>query len=349
MRAVTVPFFISHQGCPHICVFCDQRTISGSDGALPDSGQILSTIDQWRETAGGRPLEVAFFGGTFTALPHDIQASLLEPLQKLLEDRIVQSIRLSTRPDYIDSDRVVWLAGMGVTTIELGVQSMDDAVLAASGRGHSGADSLYALNCIKNAGLTAGAQLMPGLPMDTPISSLDSLERVISAGADFLRIYPTVVLSGTELERKYLSGEFIPLTLDRGVALCAILLQRSMQAGIPVIRTGLQADSGLNSANIVAGCWHPAFGQLVRSRMYSDLIDQAVAPDEYVTLHCHSTRISDLLGMKKYNLRRQAERGVVMQVLSDPDLEREELRVTVKNSSKIYSIITDLHYSIHEV
>jgi histone acetyltransferase (RNA polymerase elongator complex component) len=349
VKTVTVPFFISHQGCPHTCVFCDQRTISGASGVLPTAEQIRARIDLWRSTAGDRPLEVAFFGGTFTALPEEVQAELLAPLQPLLENGTLDSVRISTRPDYIDADRVAWLSERGVRTIELGVQSMDDTVLAASGRGHSAAESVNAIRCIKSRGLSVGAQLMPGLPGDTPISSLASQEQVISAGADFLRIYPTVVLQGTELARRYAAEEFIPLPLDRGVSLCKLLLQRAMQADIPVIRIGLQADHGLDAESVLAGCWHPALGQLVRSQLYADLVCRFVPPGQRVTVYCHPARLSDVMGVKRSNLQRQAERGVQMQVVPDVVLKREELKVEIEEISTIYSVIKDLHYSIHEV
>ncbi len=349
MKPVTVPFFISHQGCPHTCIFCDQRTISGADGALPATEDICDKIHLWRSTARGRPLEVAFFGGSFTALPEAAQAGLLDPLQALLKDGTVDSVRISTRPDYIEVNRVAWLSERGVSTIELGVQSMDDAVLAASGRGHSAAKSVNAIRCIKSRGLSVGAQLMPGLPGDTPDSSLASLEQVIAAGADFLRIYPTVVLRGTELARRYTAGEFVPLPLDRGVSLCKLLLQRAMQADIPVIRIGLQADTGLNTESVLAGCWHPALGQMVRSQLYADLVCSYVSPGQRVTVYCHPARLSDVVGVKRGNLQRQAEREVQMQVVPDVTLKKEELKVEIEEISTIYSIIKDLHYSIHEV
>lgn len=349
MKPVTVPFFISHQGCPHTCVFCDQRTISGRNGTLPTAGQMCGTIDLWRSSAGDRPLEVAFFGGTFTALPEKIQAELLAPLQPLLDDGTVDSVRISTRPDSINSARVAWLSERGVRTIELGVQSMDDSVLAASGRGHSAADSLGAIRCIKDLGVKVGAQLMPGLPSDTPLSSLASLEQIINVGADFIRIYPTVVLQGTELARRYQAGEFTPLSLDRGIALCKRLLQRAMQAGIPVIRIGLQADQGLNAESVLAGCWHPALGQLVRSQLYADLVSRFVPANQPVTVYCHPTRLSDVTGMKRINLQRQLERGVRMQVVPDATLQKEVLKVQTEGSSVTYSIVTDINYSIHEV
>lgn len=341
MKPVTVPFFISHQGCPHTCVFCDQRTISGSTGALPTAEQIRAKIDLWRSTAGGRPLEVAFFGGTFTALPEQIQSELLAPLQPLLNNGTLVSIRISTRPDCIDDDRVAWLFEKGVRTIELGVQSMNDTVLIASGRGHSAADSRYAIRSIKNGGLAVGAQLMPGLPGDAPATSLTSLEQVIAAGVDFIRIYPTIVLRGTELAQRYLAGDFIPLSLDRGIDVCAILLQRAMQSGIPVIRIGLQADTGLDAESVLAGCWHPALGQLVRSKLYADLINRFVLPGERVTLFCHPARLSDVVGVKQENMLNQAARGVRMRVVADTRLKRDELKVKNEYSYDIYSIIKD--------
>lgn len=349
MKPVTVPFFISHQGCPHACVFCDQRTISGANGALPTPGQIHDRIDRWRSTAGERPLEVAFFGGTFTALPDKIQSDLLSPLQPLLKNGILSSVRISTRPDYVTANHVEWLSGMGVRTIEIGVQSLDDAVLAASGRGHSAADSLNALLCVKNAGLIVGAQLMPGLPGDSPASSLDSLEQVIAAGADFLRIYPTVVLEGTELARRYVAGEFIPLSLERGLFLSKLLLHRAMQAGVPVIRVGLQAEAGLNAGSVLAGCWHPALGQLVRSQLYEDIIRRFVLPGQCVTVFCHPARLSDMMGMKRGTLLRQARRGVQMKISSDATLALEEIKVVTEETSAIYSIIKDNIYLTHEV
>lgn len=349
MKTVTVPFFISHQGCPHTCVFCDQRAISGASGVLPNAEQIRDRIALWRATSGARPLEVAFFGGSFTALPEETQAELLAPLQPLLENGTLDSVRISTRPDYMDAGRVAWLSQKGVRTIELGVQSMDDSVLAASGRGHFATDSLNAISCVKKLGVRVGAQLMPGLPGDTPASSLASLEQVIAAGADFLRIYPTVVLQGTELARRYAAGTFVPLSLDRGVSLCKLLLQRAMQSGIPVIRIGLQADQGLDSESVLAGCRHPALGQLVRSRLYMDLLCRYIPSGQSATVNCHPARLSDVVGMKRSNLQSHAERGVQIQVVPDAALGKEELTIRTEDSAVTYSIISDLHYSIHEV
>jgi histone acetyltransferase (RNA polymerase elongator complex component) len=348
VKPVTVPFFISHQGCPHTCVYCDQRLISGSNGNLPAAEEMFGKVDIWRMTAGVRPLEVAFFGGSFTALPESIQEELLAPLQVLLKEGTVRSVRISTRPDCIDDSHVEYLAEMGVRTIELGVQSMNDAVLAASGRGHTASQSEAAIRCIKKQGLAVGAQLMPGLPADTPVHSLDTLDRVIAAGADFIRIYPTVVLRGTELAKSYAAGDFVPLTFERGVSLCKLLLHRAMLAGVDVIRIGLQVDEGLNEDSVLAGCWHPSLGQIVRSGLYGDLLCLMISPlpeSLPVTVKCHPRRVSDVIGLAKANLERLQLCGRAVEVVSDNGLVEEELMVDIFNGN----IITDLHYSIHEV
>lgn len=349
MKPVTVPFFISHQGCPHTCVFCDQRTISGADGRLPTADEMLSKIAAWQSTAAGRTFEAAFFGGSFTALSRETQVRLLAPLQPLLASGGIAAIRLSTRPDYVDDEQVAWLKKSGVRTIELGIQSLDDAVLTASGRGHSAAQSEAAMACVKRHGLALGAQLMPGLPGDTPLSSLTSLERVIAAGADFARIYPALVIRGTELAQRYAAGDYIPLGLERGVSLCKLLLQRALQAGLPIIRIGLQADDGLTAETVLAGCWHPSLGQVVRSQLYRDLIDRHVVPGENITVLCHPARLSDVLGQKKCHLQDFAGRGVQARVLPDVSLEKTELVIINDSESFKYDLLTDLHYSIHEV
>lgn len=349
MRPVTVPFFISHQGCPHTCVFCDQRTISGSAGRLPGADEMLSKIAVWRASSGGRDMEVAFFGGSFAALPEETQARLLEPLQPLLKSGELAGVRLSTRPDSIDARRVAWLKENGVRTIELGIQSLDDEVLTASGRGHSADQSEAAMACIKRHGLRLGAQLMPGLPGDTPQASLTSLERVIAAGADFIRIYPALVLRGTELARRYAAGDYLPLDLKGGIALCKLLLLRALQADLPVIRIGLQADQGLNADTVLAGCWHAALGQLVRSGLCRDLIGRHVYPGEEVIIRCHPSRLSDVLGQKKCHLNELAERGIRARVLPDAALEINEIAI-LKNTERFnYNLLNDLHYSIDEV
>src|SRR5512133_75855 len=351
MRKVTVPFFISHQGCSHTCVFCDQRAISGSAGDIPGAEDILAKIETWQRTAGDRPLEVAYFGGSFTAMPVAVQDHLLQPLQSLLASGQIMSVRISTRPDCIDDATVKRLAQQGITTIELGVQSMDDGVLDRSARGHSAADSEAAIRCIKAGGLAVGAQLMPGLPDDTAAKSFNSLKRVIAAGADFLRLYPVIVLRGTELARRFQSGEYVPMSVDEGVQLCKVLLHESMLSAVPVIRIGLQADEGLNQTTVLGGCWHPSLGRLVRSELYFDLLCallSGVPAGLPCTIRCHPSRISEVTGQGRINLERLGQRVASAQVTADETLTKEELIIDSLHHSIKGNIVTDLHYTIEE-
>ena len=351
MKKVTVPFFISHQGCFHTCVFCDQRTISNSAGDIPSADQILEKISAWKKTSGDRPLEVAYFGGSFTSLPEVVKENLLQPLQGLLTTGVIRSVRVSTRPDCIDHATVSRLAHLGVTTIELGVQSMDDGVLECAERGHTAADSSAAIRCIKDGGLCAGAQLMPGLPGDTPFKSMYSLRQVIAAGADFLRFYPVVVLRGTELARRFQAAEYVPLNVGDGVQLCKVLLHESLLAAVPVIRIGLQADHGLNTSTILGGCWHAALGSLVRSELYYDLLCGLLkdVPHEMpCMIRCHPSRISDVTGQGRINLQRLGSRAESVQVKADETLKKEELAVENLHYIIKGNIITDLQYTIEE-
>jgi len=350
MSTITVPFFISHQGCPHTCIFCDQRTISTCGGDIPGNGEIVAKIRDWQLSSNNRSLEVAFFGGTFTALPRHIQHRLLMSVHPFLTSGEVTSIRISTRPDSLDSETVQWLADHGVNIIEVGVQSMDDNVLAASGRGHDATASLKAIHCIKSCGLVAGAQLMPGLPGDTPAIARYSLERVIAAGIDFVRIYPTVVLRDTQLAQRYLAGEYKPLTLNEGITVCKVLVHAALKSKIPVIRIGLQANVGLNTDSILAGCWHPALGDLVYSELFYDLLVQMARSisdnaqtAKSIRVSCHPTRVSSVIGHKRINISRLHGQGITVErVTPNLALSPFESKISFCDRSAKGSIINGL-------
>jgi len=345
----TIPFFISHQGCPHTCSFCDQHIISGALGTLPTPDEICSRVDAWRAGARGTPLEVAYFGGSFTALPRSTQARLLSPLQPLLASGVVSSIRVSTRPDCLDGEQVAWLAAHGVRAIELGIQSLEDRVLAASGRGHDAAAGERALSLVAGQGLEAVAQLMPGLPADNLSSSLDSLRRSIAAGASFVRLYPAIVLRHTELERRVQEGSYHPLSLDDGIAWCKVLLHDAMNAGVTVLRIGLQADAGLNDATIVAGPWHPAFGYLVRCELFYDLLCTLLAgspAEEPVVVRCHPKRLSEVVGHCRRNLERLADAGRSrVKVQTDAALPHGSIAIESLRHNCNGDILTDIKYN----
>ena len=213
-RAVAIiPVFIPHAGCPHQCVFCNQKTISGQQTASSrDVEQQLERYLQWIKQ--GPSYAAAFYGGSFTGLPADLQTELFRPVDKLLAEGVIGSVRLSTRPDYIDAARLELLQAHGVKTVELGVQSLDDNVLAAAERGHQATDVYKAVSLLKQYGFEIGLQLMVGMPCQSFDSVKATVEQVLRLGPSFARIYPLLVIKGTPLEHIYERGEFEPLTLE---------------------------------------------------------------------------------------------------------------------------------------
>lgn len=354
MKPLIVPFFIAHQGCPHQCVFCNQLKISGGSETVPTPAELLDKIAAFRSYAKGRAMEAAFFGGTFTALPVSLQEQLLLPLQPLLAAGVLSSVRVSTRPDAVDHRTAEFLREMGVRTVELGVQSMDDDVLSRAGRGHTARDAETACRLLVTAGFGVGVQLMTGLPGDTAETALVTLRQTLALKPDFLRIYPTLVIAGTELERMYLRGEYLPLGLSEAVALCKVMLHRTLRASVPVVRIGLQPTDELQSGGaVVAGPFHPAFRQLVEGELFFDLLVSLSAglPSRHpITLFCAPARLSDLAGQRRANiLRFRREREIeVAAVKPDPRLSPMELRVEAANFELVGSLL-DLNYPRKDV
>lgn len=347
MRPLIIPIFIPHAGCPFDCSYCNQRLIAGQSGGLPEAGQIHETVRQWTTRSPGRSAEVAFYGGSFTMLPVEQQRRLLEAVQPLIQQQLVSSVRLSTRPDGLSDEILSFLAGYGVRTIEIGVQSLDDEVLELAGRGHSAADSLDALQRIMRAGFRTGAQLLPGLPGDTPEKALDSLQGVVRAGAQFVRIYPALALAGTGLAARYHAGQWQPWPLDVTIQLCARMLLFADQAGVPVIRLGLQSDDGLvEGETVLAGPWHPALGQLVRNELYFCLVcamaSRLSGPIQRIA--CHPDRLSDVGGHGQRNLRRWRQQGIAIKTITaDAALPDNAVRAETCNHQMTCSIVTDLN------
>ena len=349
MRPLIIPFFIPHAGCPHTCLFCNQHLISGVEQHLPSAQQIQETVLEWLVRAPNRAAEVAFYGGSFTLLPRKQQEQLLDAVQPLIEQQMVKNIRISTRPDAVDEAVLAFLADHKVVTIEIGVQSLDDQVLLHSNRGHTAADSLAAIKRVKAAGFQVGAQLLPGLPGDTQAKGLASVKGVITAGAQFIRIYPVVVLSGTALADQFNAGQYQPPDLEQGVKTCAQMLHLCLQAGIPVIRIGLQAEEGLSAEGaILAGCWHPALGQLVRAQLFHDLVitlaGQFIAT-EGLQLACHPDRLSEVQGHARSNLARWQQSGLsIRKVQTDASLQPDQVCLSNLQQKNIGSIITTCIY-----
>lgn len=350
MKPLIVPFFISHKGCPYRCVFCNQVKIAGSAGDLPSAAELVDRIAAYRASGGRKSVEVAFYGGTFTSLPRPVLERLLLPLQPLTAGGEVDSIRVSTRPDSIDAAMAGFLVQMGVKTVELGVQSMDDDVLALSGRGHTAAHTVNACRVLQTAGVAVGMQLMPGLPGDSEEKALASLNACLSLRPEFLRIYPTLVIAGTELARLYETGRYSPLPLDKAVRLCKLMLHAALAADVKVIRIGLQPTGELDTGGtVLAGPYHPAFRQLVESALCYDLLSgltRGIPAGETVTVFCAPSRLSDIAGQMKSNLKRLlAEQGVeVAAVMAAPALSGVEIVVENGETRMKGNILHDLDY-----
>ena len=265
--------FVPHAGCPHRCNFCDQRVISATE-QVPDAACVQKTLDTAIEHLGdrARTAELAFFGGSFTAIDRSLMCQLLEAAQPYIGK--IAGIRISTRPDAVDQTVLGVLKKYGVTAIELGAQSMDDRVLAQNRRGHSARDTTEASARIRANGFSLGLQMMTGLPGSSMEQDLATAQALISLKPDTVRIYPTVVLAGTALEQAYQSEVYVPPSLDETVTLCAMLSERFEQADIKVIKLGLHA--GEVESHIVAGPWHPALRELVESKRMLSKITAAM-------------------------------------------------------------------------
>lgn len=302
-----IPVFIPHLGCPHDCLFCNQQKISGEKKGTVGATQIKDAIDLWlsRKKEPGAA-QVAFYGGSFTCLDSDVQELLLGAVQPFIESGAVSSIRCSTRPDCISVEVCATLVKHRVSTVELGVQSLNDQVLKISKRGHNAAQCYRAIGLLQDAGLTSGVQLMPGLPGDNTCSFFRTVNEVVEMQPDFVRLYPAVVVKDSGLESLYRNGDYRPLNLVRAVAIVAKSYQIFSLAGIKVVRMGLQPSESLGK-NVVAGPYHPSFGQLVFSHLWFKNIRHRLSrlkENESLEITISHRDVSTLVGNKKCNVKR---------------------------------------------
>jgi len=330
-----IPVFVVHQGCPHRCIFCDQRLITGrpgGDGKVTGE-QVAGIVEEWlaRPRKKNGPVEVAFYGGSFTAMAKERQEELLRAVHPFLRDGRVGGIRLSTRPDGVEPATAGMLRDLGVKVVELGVQSMEDAVLAASGRGYTAARVETAVSRLRRAGLTVGVQMMVGLPGETTGRLLISASRAAALAPDFVRIYPTVVLRRSGLHDLLDQGGYRPLTMNRALARVARMKQLFDARSIRVVRMGLQPTPTLEES-IVAGPFHPAFGELVLSRlMFREARRQlASRGDGAPAILTISPRDESIFrGPGNRNLKRLAELGLLHRITLErcDDLPRRTVKL----------------------
>ena len=303
-----IPIFVPHKGCPHDCIFCNQKKITGQLGEVT-AQEVKEKIEEYLTTipSQGNHIEIAFYGGSFTAIPLGYQKELLEAAYEYVKNRRIKNIRVSTRPDCIDAEICENLRSYGVSIVELGVQSMDEEVLKLCNRGHTAQNVRDAVHMLKQYGLNVGVQMMVGLPGDTEEKALKTAEELISLKPDIARIYPALVIKNTHMEEMYLRDEYQPLTLDEAVLQSKKLLVQFQKNGVNVIRIGLQpTENILLGKDVVAGPFHPSMRHLVESLVYRDMIIYLLGKTEEnhqnITIKVNPRNISELVGHKKSNI-----------------------------------------------
>lgn len=322
MKKGNISIFIPHLGCPQQCSFCNQKTITGNQ-KQPTCDDVISAV----ETAlrkKGYEYEIAFFGGSFTAIDREYMLSLLKTAYAYVADGRVKGIRISTRPDCIDDEILDILKAYGVTSIELGAQSMDDEVLKANLRGHTAQDVENASRLIKSYGFELGLQMMTGLYLDTDEKAVETAKRIIALQPSTVRIYPTVVLKGTMLARLYEDEVFKPQTVDDAANLCTRLVPMFEDAGIKVIRLGLHASDDIKK-NAVAGAYHESFGEIVKSRYMLNRILKYKPGDYEIMVNPRS--VSQLKGQQKRNIYFLMEEGYNIRVTVTDKVAQNDLKI----------------------
>ena len=336
MRHINIPIFIPHMGCPNMCVFCNQRSISGKMSF--DISKVKNEIDEaLATTQNDDEIEIAFFGGSFTGIDRELMISLLSLAQEYIDCGRVASIRLSTRPDYIDDEILDILASFGVKTIELGLQSMDDEVLEKSKRGHTSLCAEKACKMIKDRGFSLIGQMMIGLPNSTVEKEIHTAKKICEMGADGARIYPTVVFYDTELCSMMQSGIYSPLSNDDAVERTKEALKVFVAEDVPCIRVGLQSGENLSDETHVAGgANHSAIGEMAMSALYLDKIceeldkiDTEKMPQN-INILCAKGEISKIVGQKRKNIEKICQKYAIKRV-----------KVLEKNELLSYNIIID--------
>jgi histone acetyltransferase (RNA polymerase elongator complex component) len=351
-----IPIFLMNRGCPHRCLFCNERLTAGdrperiTDAAFTETVR-THLVRAPRKGGPRRPVQIAFYGGTFTGMEREEQRRMLDMAAPFLREGAVDGIRISTRPDGIDAECLDLLRSSGVTTVEVGAQSLDDEVLLRSRRGHTTTDTVRALHLLKDRGFETGLHLMAGLPGDSPDRFAETIIRVIALRPDMVRIHPTLVLRDTPLAEAFRNGNYLPLGLADAVDLCKNALKKLTAAGIPVIRLGLQTTRELEEPGaVVAGPFHPAFRSLVETALFresaaallssvergSGAVSSGTADADRLTAHftISPADLSSFCGAGRGNIAFLKERFGIeeIRVTADPALSRGNVILTHGNS-----------------
>ena len=307
-----IPIFVPHLGCPNACTFCNQKSISG-ETKMVTGEDVRKTIEYYLSNFkdDNKYVEVAFFGGSFTGIDETKQEELLKAANEYIKQKKVNSIRISTRPDYIDKKILKRLKKYHVKTIELGVQSTNDYILTRCKRGHNFEDVKRASKLIRRYRFILGHQMMIGLPESNKIDEINTAKDLIKLKPKIIRIYPVLVIKNTKLEEECMTKEYIPLTVNQAVDRSKEIVKMFQKKHINVIRIGLQntdtiKEPGSENSEVVAGPYHPAFRQLVESSMWYDAIVDKIkkcnSKVKEVELRANKQNINNIIGHKRENM-----------------------------------------------
>lgn len=322
MKHSNISVFVPHIGCPHRCSFCDQNTISGTQKA-PSGKEVHDICERaLSEIKSPENTEIAFFGGSFTAISEKYMTELLESVQEFIGEEKFKGIRISTRPDCISAEVLDVLKKYGVTSIELGAQSMVDSVLEANGRGHTAEDVFRACKLIREYGFELGLQMMIGLYKSTAYDELETVERIIEICPDTVRIYPVVILKNTRLGELYQSGRYKMFTFEQAVNMSSSAMAEFERNGIRVIKCGLHASEFVEK-DMIGGFYHPAFRELCEGLIYRYNMEYYVnVTDRNYVFAVNRLCISKAVGHKKSNIEYFSRQGINIEIIGDENIPK---------------------------
>lgn len=329
MKHINVGLFVVHEGCPNMCSFCNQRSISGEKKQRITPQDIADAVRTACETSGESTSagEIAFFGGSFTMIERSYMLELLGEAKKYVDKGLFKGIRISTRPDGIDNEICSILKEYSVTAVELGAQSMRDSVLEANRRGHTAEDVRKASALIHSYGIELGLQMMTGLYTSTDEDDLYTAREFISLCPATVRIYPTVVLESTHLAELMREGLYTPQSVEQAVEICSKLLPMFREKNIEVIRLGLHSGGNVEEG-FLAGAYHPALRELCESRIYRNILGEELKGLQGpVTVAVNSKEVSKLTGQKRSNICFFEEKGISIKVHPVDFLDRYQIKV----------------------
>ena len=353
MKKRIIPIFVPHRGCPHDCIFCNQKKITGVSTDVT-SEDVRNIIEEYLPTIDkDASVEVAFFGGSFTAIDEDIQNNLLKIAKEYVEKGLIQDIRMSTRPDCINEDILNRLKEYRVSIIELGVQSMDKNVLIDSVRGHDTEEVIKSAKLIKESGINLGLQMMVGLPSDTEEKCIDTARKFIELKPDCVRIYPTLVVKDTGLEVLLNKGEYKPFTLEQSIQIVKKLLALFYVNNTNVIRVGLQATEDIQVGKaVVDGPHHPAFRELAESEMIKDYliyIAKKYNIEKDITVKTNKKNVSKIIGNKKSNSNYMKNELKINLKTKEEDIDINDLVIILDDKKSININMNDIYSSLYNI